>query len=69
MYFNATAQNRSLRIPQDQTSGYCGGVPEDSMHLFRSTVPGESDLPWTGVSIKTLKKHLCEVGLELKVGL
>ena len=51
MYFNATAQNRSLRIPQDQSSGYCGGVPEDSMHLFRSTVPGESDLPWTGVSI------------------
>ena len=50
LYFNATAENRSLKVPNDASQGYCGDVPEDSMHLFRSIVPGESDLPWTGVS-------------------
>ena len=49
-YFQATAKNRSLKVPGDESSGYCGDVPADSMHLFRSIVPGESDLPWTGVS-------------------
>ena len=27
----------------------CAQIPDDSMHLFRSIKPGESDLPWTGV--------------------
>ena len=49
-FFKATATNRSLKVEGDLSSGYCGDVPQDSMHLFRSIVPGESDLPWTGVS-------------------
>ena len=48
-YFEATATNRSYKDPTNTSLGYCGDVPKDSMHLFRSTVPGESDLPWTGV--------------------
>ena len=44
---------RAYKDPGDNTSGLCGGVPEDAMHLFRSNVPGESDLPWTGVIFKT----------------
>ena len=32
-------------------SGFCAEPPKDSMHLFRSTTPGESDLPWTGIGI------------------
>ena len=31
------------------TNQSCAQIPKDSMHLFRSIVPGESDLPWTGV--------------------
>ena len=49
MYFDATAQNRSLIDPNNASMGFCGEVPSDSMHLFRSPTPGESDLPWTGV--------------------
>jgi len=30
------------------TNKSCAQIPKDSMHLFRSIVPGESDLPWTG---------------------
>ena len=45
-FFNATAQNRSLVNPNDESEGFCGEPPKDSMHLFRS---GESDLPWSGV--------------------
>ncbi len=25
-------------------------VPEDAMHMFRSAKPGQSDLPWTGMT-------------------
>merc|ERR1719430_1579285 len=28
----------------------CGAVPKDSMHLLRSAKPGESDLPWSGMT-------------------
>lgn len=31
------------------TNKTCGIVPDNALHLFRSIVPGESDLPWTGV--------------------
>lgn len=48
-FFEATAKNRSYTTPNDTSSGLCGEVPEDSMHLIRSPVPGESDLPWTGM--------------------
>ena len=51
-YFQATASIRAYKDPGDNTSDLCGGVPEDAMHLFRSNVPGESDLPWTGVMFK-----------------
>ena len=27
----------------------CAVPPSYAMHMFRSTTPGESDLPWTGV--------------------
>jgi len=33
----------------DSNNQSCARIPKDSMHLFRSMVPGESDLPWTGV--------------------
>ena len=46
-YFDATAQNRSYSIPNDTSSGLCGGVPENSLHLIRST--GDGDFPWTGM--------------------
>ena len=50
MYFNATATNRSVIVDKNgEEIGFCGEVPKDSMHLFRTTVPGESDFPWTGV--------------------
>lgn len=48
MYFNATASNRSLKVPGDDSQGFCGEVPQDSMHLFRGQ---DSDLPWSGVII------------------
>ena len=48
-FFNATADNRSHTDPTDLDSPLCGGVPKDSMHLFREATPGVSDLPWTGV--------------------
>ena len=35
----------------DEFNKTCGAVPPDALHLFRSVVPGESDLPWTGVVI------------------
>ena len=40
---------RSHTNPNDNTSVQCGGVPADSMHLFRDATPGASDLPWTGM--------------------
>ena len=43
------AQNRSYIDPNDTEKGQCGEPRRDSMHLFRSAAPGESDLPWTGV--------------------
>ena len=46
-YFQATAENRSYTVPNDNTSGLCGAVPENSMHLIRSTSAG--DFPWTGM--------------------
>ena len=49
-YFEATASVQAFKVPGDNSSGLCGAVPQDAMHLFRSNVPGESDLPWTGVS-------------------
>lgn len=33
----------------DLNNKSCAQIPDDSMHLFRSIKPGESDLPWTGV--------------------
>ena len=48
-YFEATASVQAFKVPGDNSSGLCGAVPQDAMHLFRSNVPGESDLPWTGV--------------------
>lgn len=33
----------------DLNNQSCAKIPPDSMHLFRSIKPGESDLPWTGV--------------------
>ena len=48
-YQNSSAPNRSLIDQNDNNSKYCNEVPEDFMHLLRSAVPGESDLPWTGV--------------------
>merc|ERR1719153_994134 len=44
----ATASNRSSKEPGG--SELCGEVPKDSMHLLRSAVPGESDLPWSGMT-------------------
>merc|ERR1719153_1963266 len=44
----ATASNRSSKEPGG--SELCGEVPKDSMHLLRSAKPGESDLPWTGMT-------------------
>ncbi len=49
-FFNAVADERAYKDPNDNTSELCGGVPDDAMHLFRSAKPGESDLPWTGVT-------------------
>ena len=54
-FFNATAQNRSLVNPNDESEGYCGEPPRDSMHLFRS---GESDLPWSGVGKEKIQGHV-----------
>jgi len=48
-YFEATPSIQAFKTPGDNSSGRCGEVPADAMHLFRSNVPGESDLPWTGV--------------------
>ena len=48
-YFNATADNQSLSDPDDPFSPLCGEPPDYAMHIFRSPVPGESDLPWTGL--------------------
>ena len=48
-FFNAVAKNRSHKVPDDTSSDLCAGVPDDAMHLIRSPVPGESDLPWTGM--------------------
>ncbi|XP_023340266.1 LOW QUALITY PROTEIN: sodium/glucose cotransporter 4-like [Eurytemora carolleeae] len=45
-YFNATATIRA----NNSAGELCGGVPEDSMHLLRSATPGESDLPWSGLT-------------------
>merc|ERR1719336_67323 len=47
-YFNATATIRASTRPND-TSEMCGEVPKDAMHLLRSAVPGDSDLPWSGM--------------------
>jgi hypothetical protein len=33
---------RSHVDPNDNSSGFCGEVPQDAMHLFRSAVPGVS---------------------------
>lgn len=33
----------------DENNRSCGAVPDDAMHLFRTAIPGKSDLPWTGV--------------------
>ncbi len=49
-YFSSAAANRSLSDPADPDSGFCGTVPEDAMRLFRSPEPGQSDLPWTGLT-------------------
>lgn len=49
-FFLATADNRSLIDPLDPNSGLCGEPPQDAMHLLRSPLIGESDLPWTGIT-------------------
>lgn len=49
-FFSAVAENRSHEDPNDETSKLCGEVPRDSMHLVRSPLAGESDLPWTGIT-------------------
>ncbi|CAL4120991.1 unnamed protein product, partial [Meganyctiphanes norvegica] len=41
----ATAAIRAV----DQYNNSCGEPPSDFMNLLRSHVPGESDLPWTGI--------------------
>ncbi len=34
-FFDAVADNQAYVEPDDPSSGLCGEVPEDSMHLFR----------------------------------
>ena len=41
----AVAKKQAL----DLNNKTCGNPPADFMHLARSIVPGESDLPWTGM--------------------
>ena len=70
MYFNATASNRSLKVPEDESSGFCGDVPADSMHLIRSAVPGASDLPWTGVSsfqLFRIRLNTIKISFQFKI--
>jgi len=47
-YFNATANIRASVEPNG--TEFCGEVPADAMHLLRSSEPGKSDLPWSGMT-------------------
>merc|ERR1712130_140548 len=47
-FFEATASNRANKTLDGFAK--CGEVPKDSMHLLRSAKPGESDLPWSGMT-------------------
>lgn len=54
--YNALVRKYFLSYPDENHTAYdtftnksCAKIPDDAMHLFRSIVPGESDLPWTGV--------------------
>ena len=49
-FFNSTASYQAPVDPDDPSKGFCGEVPDDSMHIFRDASPGASDLPWTGVT-------------------
>merc|ERR1740123_462608 len=46
-YFQSEAKIRASKEPNG--TELCGAVPSDAMHLLRSSVPGESDLPWSGM--------------------
>lgn len=46
-YFQSEAKIRASKEPNG--TELCGAVPGDAMHLLRSSVPGESDLPWSGM--------------------
>jgi len=47
-FFMATATIRANASLDSNEK--CGEVPKDSMHLLRSAAPGESDLPWSGMT-------------------
>merc|ERR1719153_809913 len=47
-YFEATAEIRATT--EKDGDELCGAVPGDAMHLLRSAKPGESDLPWSGMT-------------------
>ncbi|CAB4057551.1 SLC5A9 [Lepeophtheirus salmonis] len=48
-FFSSNPSNLLPKDPNDLSKGYCGEIEEDALHLFRSSIPGRSDLPWTGV--------------------
>ncbi|XP_064103875.1 sodium/glucose cotransporter 4-like isoform X2 [Macrobrachium nipponense] len=46
--YEALVENYFNAVP-NVTVKDCGNPPDYAMHFFRSLVPGESDLPWTGM--------------------